>query len=227
MQTKIMTRALSGTLGAAAMMALSVAAQAAAFEGRNATNAVDATCTNSGPNKCVSFYNATLDITILNNWNIGQGPWNAAAAPGSAQAIAAEAGFAATGLTGWVLPTGEPATQSGQYTGQYGSIMSQVGGRFIDLQYQFDGVDSRGAGYWSSTVVASNPSRAWAFVTIPGTMGGFWSFFETDHEAWTINAVAVRPGDVAAVPEPESYLLMLTGLGAIISLVRRSRAAAS
>jgi len=220
-QAKIMTRALSGALGAAAVMTLTGTAQAAAFEGRNATNAVDTTCTSWGPNKCVSFYNATLDITILNNWNLGQGPWNAAAAPGSAQAIAAEAGFAATGLTGWVLPTGDPGTQPGPRDDQYGSIMSQLGGRFLDLRVQFDGVDSRGGGYWSSTVVASDPSKAWVFVTIPGHMGGFYSFFETIHEAWTINAVAVRAGDVAVVPEPETGAMMLLGLGAMVVAVRR------
>ena len=163
MQTRIMKRALSGTLGAAAMMALAGAAQAAGFEGRNATNAVDTNCTNWGTNKCVSFYNATLDITILNDWNIGQGTWDVAAAPGSAQAIAAAAGTAATGLSGWVLPT----------LNQYGSITSQVGGRFLDLRLQFAGLNNGGGGYWSSTEYAPDPSQAWVFVTISGTQGGW------------------------------------------------------
>lgn len=210
MQTKFMKGAVAGMAGAVAMMAPTGAAQAAAFEGRNASNAVDTTCTSWGTDKCVSFYNATLDITILNNWSIGQGPWNVAAAPGSAQAIAAGAGLAATGLTGWVLPTAN----------QYGSIMTQVGGRFLDLRNQFDGVWFGGGGYWSSTEYAPDPSQAWIFVTISGTQGGTWGLFHSFHEAGNINAVAVRLGDVAVVPELGTGAMMLLALGAFAVAVR-------
>jgi hypothetical protein len=34
-------------------------------------------------------------------------------------------------------------------------------------------------------------------------------------------AVAVRPGDVAAIPEPQAYALLLAGLGAVVVAVRR------
>ena len=36
-------------------------------------------------------------------------------------------------------------------------------------------------------------------------------------------AVAVRPGDVAAVPEPGSLVIVLTGLGVLAATRRRRR----
>ena len=61
----------------------------AAFQGRDATGAASGTCTAKGAGKCTYYYDTTLDITILNDWNIGRGSWSASAAPGSAQALAA------------------------------------------------------------------------------------------------------------------------------------------
>ena len=59
---------------AAAMVALMGAAQAApVFQGRLADGTASATCTVSGTGKCAMFYNTTLNITILNDWNIGTG----------------------------------------------------------------------------------------------------------------------------------------------------------
>ncbi len=36
-------------------------------------------------------------------------------------------------------------------------------------------------------------------------------------------AVAVRPGDIAAVPEPQTYALTLMGVGALLLAKRRRR----
>jgi hypothetical protein len=62
--------------------------------------------------------------------------------------------------------------------------------------------------YWSGTEYAPNPSYAWYFVTSSGSQG---------YSSKTVSyyALAVRPGDVAAVPEAEIYALMLAGLGLI------------
>jgi PEP-CTERM motif len=187
-------------------------ASAQTFEGRLANGAPSATCTVKGATKCTSFYNPTLNITILNNWSIGRGVWSASSAAGSAQALAASAGLAATGLTGWVLPTLYPPIRGGS-PNQYASIWGQVGSSFAGLSGQFDGVI--GDNYWSSTEVGGRPDLAWAFRADYAFEGGG---SKTNH----FYAAAVRPGDVAtAVPEPQSYALMLAGLGVVGWLSRR------
>jgi hypothetical protein len=63
--------------------------------------------------------------------------------------------------------------------------------------------------YWSGTAYAPDPaSYAWGFYTsVGGQYGG--SYQPSELYAW-----AVRPGDVAAaVPEPETYAMLLAGLG--------------
>ena len=182
-----------------------------AFEGRNADGSVNNTCTASGATKCVMIYDSTLNITILNNWNIGAGVWSATAAAGSAQALAETAGFNATGLTGWRLPTGDSRQPAGPLD-EFESIWADVGGTLLGLQSEFDGVQA--GSYWSGS--ESDAVSAWYF----GTDLGFQSFANKNRQ-WF--AVAVRSGDVvAAVPEPESLALVLVGLVAA-GVARRRR----
>lgn len=198
---------------AAALLGAAGAAQAA-FQGRDATGAASDSCTATGPGKCTYFYDTTLDITILNNWGGFTGTWSAAAAPGSAQALAASYGLAASGLTGWVLPTGDGGAAAGALN-QYQSIWNSVGSSLAGLSGQFHGVRWYD-GYWSSTEHALYSSHAWAFETGDGS-----SVFYT--KGFRGFVVAVRPGDVAAaIPEPQTYALMLMGLGAVL-LARRKR----
>jgi hypothetical protein len=206
----VMKNLNTAALAAGALGALLLAGAAqAAFEGRGASNAIDLSCTVSGPTKCTSFYDSTLDITILNNWNIGTGVWSAAAAAGSAQAVAAFAGFAATGLTGWVLPTGafgQPAGVGNQYL----SIWASIGSTYTGLSNQFDGVKPNY--YWSGSEFEQ--TFAWVFNASNGDpSAGF--------KGNGFSAVAVRPGDVAAVPEPQTVALLLAGLGVLAVVSRR------
>lgn len=188
----------------------------AAFEGRDATGAPSTTCTSRGPDKCTFFFDTTLGITILNNWSLGEGFWSASAAPGSAQALAASAGFAASGLTGWVLPTGFGQAPAGAQN-QYLSIWESVDYSFSRLQAQFDGVQA--ALYWSASPFGASGNRAWVFASDEGYQGDFGASFP-------LFVVAVRPGDVAAaIPEPKSYALMLMGISALLLAVRKSRQA--
>lgn len=71
--------------------------------------------------------------------------------------------------------------------------------------------------YWSGTVYAPDPTAAWGFGTnyggqfgynVPDGLDGFY-------------ALAVRPGDVAAVPEAQTHALMLAGLGLVGWRARR------
>jgi hypothetical protein len=201
----------------------------AAFFGRDASNQA-AACSVSGSNKCVSFYNDILDITILNNWNIGAGAaWDGSASPSatSAQGLAAAAGLAATGLSGWVLPTGDGNQAAGPLN-QYLSIMLAVGyvppvlptitSPFANLSAQFDGVQQFGF-YWSSTQYSdpNQPNNVWRLDLSTG-----WQNV-VDKSSQHL-AVAVRSGDVAS-PVPIPATVALLGLGIVgIGAARRKRA---
>ncbi len=58
-------------------------------------------------------------------------------------------------------------------------------------------------------------SNHWIFTPSDGSQGWYY-------DSWDFNALAVRPGDVAAVPEPATYALMLAGLSAL-ALARRNQ----
>ena len=207
-------KTLKPWVAATAMCALMGAAYAApVFQGRQVDGTASATCTVSGAAKCAMFYNTTLDITILNDWNIfGRGFWSDTAVAGSAQALAESAGAAQTAFTGWFLPTGSAGAVAGALN-QYLSIWSDVGSSLAGLQAQFDGVQSNV--YWSGTEYAPVPSSAWYFYTFNGLQSDFGKYF-------ALYAVAVRPGDVAAsVPEPQTLALALLALGATVVARRR------
>lgn len=73
--------------------------------------------------------------------------------------------------------------------------------------------------YWFGTIYAPGIS-AFNFITAYGNEGGNQGgniALYAEYSAW-----AVRPGDVAAVPEPETYAMMLTGL-ALLGFAQRSR----
>ncbi len=195
------------------LVALTSAAQAApVFHGRLADGTHSSTCTVTGPTKCAMFYNTTLNITILNDWNIGRAPWSATAAAGSAQALAESAGVAQTDFSGWFLPTGDVERLAGP-ANQYLSIWTDIGFLLTGFQDQFDGVQS--GLYWSSTGFAPAPDLAMYFDTLSGSQ----NLAGTDIRLY---AVAVRPGDVdASVPEPQTLALALLALGATVVARRR------
>ena len=195
-------------LAVSALVSLSAAGHAdPIFQGRLADGSPSSTCTVSGPGKCTAYYDSNLDITILNNWSIGSGPWSATAAPGSAQALAAAAGLAATGLTGWVLPSAGSESP-------FFFIWADVGGTTAGLQAQFDGVLSDR--YWTSF---GGGNRATFFNTATGSLVGPAATSVSHH------VVAIRDGDLpftaTSVPEPQSVLLVLTAVAAGMVTSRR------
>lgn len=85
----------------------------------------------------------------------------------------------------------------------------QSGWGFLNGPFNVD--FSRGY-YWSGTEYFFG-NRAWYF-TIDGGQ-------EAQGKGVPYNAWAVHPGDVGAVPEPETYVLMLSALGLIAWRIRR------
>ena len=95
---------------------------------------------------------------------------------------------------------------SGAYAGgsNPNSTLDNVGS-FINFQSN---------GYWSGTETTPGADLAWDFNTAYGSQ-------DYCGKACSLYALAVRTGDVAAVPEAETYALMLAGLGLVGWRVRR------
>ena len=70
--------------------------------------------------------------------------------------------------------------------------------------------------YWSGTQYAFDTSKAWTFDS-----NGFQKM--RSKSLLPMYALAVRPGDVAAVPEANIWALLLAGLGLVGAAVRRQR----
>jgi hypothetical protein len=70
--------------------------------------------------------------------------------------------------------------------------------------------------YWFGQQYSPGPLGAWYFTVNDGRQG-------IEEQSYPRYAVAVRPGDVSAIPEPPAGVLMMLGLGAGL-VRRRSRA---
>jgi hypothetical protein len=103
------------------------------------------------------------------------------------------------GNSGYYTPAG---AVSGCYVSGIDTCLDSVG--------PFSNLQLNPYRYWFSTEYAPRLGgySAWAFTTDEGYQGGF-------DKAGLFRAWAVSPGDVAAIPEAETYALMLAGLGLI------------
>lgn len=165
-------------------------------------------------------YDQTTNLSWTSNANInGPMTWNEANTWANTLVI--------DGVGGWRLPT------SDQCTG-FNCTGSELGDLFYNALGSYDIVISPGgssstftpnsnydlfsnfqAAYWSGTIDARNPTaNAMIFLPITGQQG---SGFVLDNRF----AIAVRVGNVAAVPEPGPWALMLSGLGLMGFLSRR------
>ena len=128
------------------------------------------------------------------------------------------AGLTVGTFSGWSLPAADPAcgvtyncTNSQMGELYYTALGNPAGGPlsntgpFKNLQSYY---------YWSGTEYAPGPDGAWYFNTLNGYQNAF-------DEHLDLYALAVRPGDVAAVPEPETAALFLAGLAGVLVMRRR------
>ena len=178
------------------------------------------------------IYDTTRNITWLADMNYANGTMTRSAA------IAWADGLVYGGFSDWRLPTLNLSDASctgaigpgsgfncsgGELSGLFvtdlgnkarESVLYQVGDtpeQIANLAL-FSNVQNNS--YWSSTNYTGPVSGAeWSFAANSGVQGISIIFMA--------NAVAVRPGDVAAVPEPQTYALLLVGLGAVVVAVRR------
>lgn len=155
-------------------------------------------------------YDSVLNATWFLTANSTALNWSAA----NAWAVGLTVGT----FSGWALPSADPVCGYGKNcTGSqmgslyYTALGNAAGGPlsntgpFKDLLSDY---------YWSGTEYAPRPSDAWVFDTRNG--------FQTTYSKGRPNyALAVRPGDVAAVPEPSNWALLLVVLGVLGARRRR------
>ena len=183
-----------------------------------------------------AYYDTAVNITWLKNWTTnGLLSWTAASAWA--------AGLNVHGVTGWRLPsisdTGSPGcdfsfaggTDCGYNVDPASSEMAHMfyvtlgskswcppgdatcaggpqPGWGLTNTALFAGLSF--GGYWFGQEYLSDPGAKWAFHMGYGDQDGYNTGVGTGGSY----AVAVHPGDVAAVPEPQVWALLLLGLGA-------------
>lgn len=202
-------------------------------------NAVAATDTSA-----VYLYDTTLNVTWLRDAN-ANGVMNWATA--NAWAANLVTGSGGNAISDWRLPTmANPAAacDGGYYGTSYGGSncdfnvnpsSSEMASLFFSTlgnksYYNTSGVVQAGYGltnagsfqnlqsadYWVGTEYAPDTNYAWGFYTHNGGQGATGN-------GYSLYAMAVHPGDVAAVPEPETYAMLVAGLGLIGAVARRRR----
>ena len=199
MQTKFIQRAMAGAVAAAAMLIAGAAQAQLVARDLNGDTVTDA------------FYDTDLNVTWLRDANVnGLMNW--------ATAVSWADGFSFGGYSDWRLPTSDTCEGFNCTGSEMGHLWYlELGNRAgqTTLRGGFQNLEC--CAYWSGREYDSDLS--WAFGT--GGNGNQLIFAKTNQ----FYAMAVRPGDVtvAAVPEPQTYALMLMGLSAMVLARRRQR----
>jgi hypothetical protein len=187
-----------------------------------------------------AYYDTALNITWLADPGAGGGGWYAAKAWA--------ANLNVNGITGWRLPDVKPvngvsfnysSSLDGSTDLGFGitSTQSELAHMYYvtlgnKAYYSPDGNEQPGGGltntgpfsnygaasdFWFGVGFQSPSCCAWVFVTNTGRQ----YYNGTDHGLY---AWAVHSGDVAAVPEPQTYAMALVGLAALLVTRKRRHA---
>lgn len=195
--TKTIQRTIAAAAGTIALMIAGTAQAALQDRDLDGDTVVDA------------FYDTDLDITWLRDANVnGLMYWDTA--------VAWADGFSFAGYDDWRLPTSDTCGNLNCTGSEMGHLW------YVELGNSAGAMTNTGSfqslisdAYWSGTEYAPEPVQAWYFVTANGYQG-------TTFKSTFFYAMAVRPGDVAVVPEPQTVVLLLAGLSAL-ALAKRQR----
>lgn len=172
----------------------------------------------------LAVYDTDLNLTWLANANTnGVMSWS--------QANAWAAGLTVGGVSGWRLPNADPSCGpnynctgsemghlfydelGGEAPQMIGAVHNTSWGLFQNLQDSY---------YWSGTEAALDSGYAWSFV-----FGGGYQTVNDGRDwiyGYRLYALAVRPGDIAAVPVPAAAWLLGSGLLGLVGMARRKAA---
>lgn len=242
MKSRFMRRTTLGAVVGAAVLATG-AAQAVGVPGQGTWETTLQPRDIDGDTVTDAFYDTALNITWLRNADVnGYTDWDAAMTWANTLVVG--------GVDGWRLPkvvdTGAPGCDYSYASGtdcryNVDTATSEMAHLYYvtlgNLAYCPPGTAAcfgapgapqpgwgltntggfqnlQSSAYWSGTEYAPVPSDAWFF----GAYDGYQEFFGKRVQ---LLAMAVRPGDVAAVPEPQTYAMLLLGLSAVMVAVRR------
>lgn len=179
------------------------------------------------------IYDDVLNITWLADANYAQtSSYDSDGLMNFSAANTWAAGLSYGGYDDWRLPTSLNQDGTGPCGPGYNCTSSEMGHMFYNnlgataFNSVLSGTNAANLAlfthlqpytYWSGTVCAPDPDCGWLFSTRDGIQNDIRG--EDEFYAW-----AVRPGDVAAaIPEPESYALLLAGLGLLGVVAKRRR----